>query len=54
MQAYVAIDVHRRRSQIAVLDESGRTAANRNVGNGREAVLGVIGDLPVDTPLAFE
>jgi transposase len=54
MQAYVGIDVHRRRSQIAVLDESGRTAVNRNVGNGRETVLGVIGDLPMGTPVAFE
>jgi hypothetical protein len=54
MQAYVGIDVHRRRSQIAVLDESGRTAVNRNVVNGRETVLGVIGDLPTGTPVAFE
>ncbi|MFE6555167.1 IS110 family transposase [Streptomyces sp. NPDC057746] len=54
MQAYVGIDVHRRRSQIAVMDESGRTAVNRNVPNGRETVLGVIGDLPVGTPVAFE
>ncbi|GGZ25904.1 hypothetical protein [Streptomyces poonensis] len=54
MEAYVGIDVHRRRSQIAVLDESGRTAVNRNVPNGRETVLGVIGDLPVGTPVAFD
>jgi len=54
MQAYVGIDVHRRRSQIAVIDDSGRTAVNRNVPNGRETLLGVIGDLPVGTPVAFE
>lgn len=54
MQAYVGIDVHRRRSQIAVMDEGGRTAVNRNVPNRRETVLGVIGDLPVGTPVAFE
>lgn len=54
IQVYVGIDVHRRRSQIAVMDESGRTAANRNVRNGRETVLGVIGDLPVGTPVVFE
>ena len=54
MQAYVGIDVHRRRSQIAVMDEGGRTTVNRNVANGREAVLGVIGDLPAGTPVAFE
>ncbi|MDQ1032535.1 transposase [Streptomyces umbrinus] len=54
MQAYVGIDVHRRRSQIAVTDEGGKIAVNRNVPNGRETVLGVIGDLPVGTPVAFE
>jgi transposase len=54
MKAYVGIDVHRRRSQIAVMDEGGRTAVNRNVPNGREPVLGVIGDLPAGTPVAFE
>ncbi|MFE0134995.1 IS110 family transposase [Streptomyces sp. NPDC059037] len=54
MKAYVGIDVHRRRSQIAVMDEGGRTAVNRNVSNGRETVLEVIGDLPVGTPVAFE
>jgi transposase len=36
------------------MDESGRTAVNRNVPNGRETVLGVIGDLPVGTPVALE
>ncbi|WP_191971898.1 IS110 family RNA-guided transposase [Streptomyces luteolifulvus] len=54
MSAYVGIDVHRRRSQIAVMDERGRTAVNRNVPNGRESLLGVFGDLPVGTPVAFE
>ncbi|MBD0746685.1 transposase [Streptomyces sp. CBMA152] len=54
MKAYVGIDVHRCRSRIAVMDEDGRTAVNRNVPNGRETVLGVIGDLPVGTPMAFE
>jgi HAD superfamily hydrolase (TIGR01493 family) len=51
MQAFVGIDVHRRQSQIAVMDEGGRTVVNRNVPNGREAVLGVIGD---DFVLSFE
>ncbi|MFJ8532873.1 IS110 family transposase [Streptomyces sp. NPDC093591] len=54
MQAYVGIDVHRRRSQIAVMDGGGRTAVNRNVPNGRETLREVIGDLPVGTPVAFE
>jgi transposase len=41
-------------SQIAVTDEGGKIAVNRNVPNGRETVLGVIGDLPVGTPVAFD
>ena len=32
----------------------GRPAVNRNVPNGRERVLGVIGGLPTGTPVAFE
>ncbi|MER6126674.1 IS110 family transposase [Streptomyces sp. NPDC001795] len=54
MQAYVGIDVHRRRSQIAVMDGAGKVAVNRNVPNGRDTVLGVIGDPPSGTPVAFE
>ncbi|MFE2068922.1 IS110 family transposase [Streptomyces sp. NPDC059467] len=54
MQAHAGLDVHHRRSQIAVMAEGGRTAVNRNVSNGRESVQAVIGDLPVGTPMAFE
>ncbi|WBP84671.1 IS110 family RNA-guided transposase [Kitasatospora cathayae] len=54
MSVYVGIDVHRKRSQIAVLDEEGTVRVNRNVPNGVETVLGVIGDLPIGTPVAFE
>ncbi|MFG2919857.1 IS110 family transposase [Kitasatospora sp. NPDC048298] len=54
MSVYVGIDVHRKRSQIAVIDENGAVRANRNVPNGVETVLGVIGDLPIGTPVAFE
>jgi transposase len=54
MQTYVGIDVHRRRSQIAVMDSGGQVAVNRNVPNEREPLLEVIGDLPLGTPVAFE
>jgi len=54
MQTYVGIDVHRRRSQIAVMDSGGQVAVNRNVPNGREPLLEMIGDLPLGTPVAFE
>jgi len=54
MSVYVGIDVHRKRSQVAVVDEGGEVLANRNVPNGVESVLGVIGGLPPGTPVAFE
>jgi transposase len=54
MSVYVGIDVHRKRSQLAVVDQDGEVLANRNVTNGMEPILAVIGDLPVGTPAAFE
>jgi transposase len=54
MSVYVGIDVHRKRSQVAVAGESGKVLANRNVPNGVEPILGVIGGLPPGTPAAFE
>jgi transposase len=54
MSVYVGIDVHRKRSQVAVIDANGEVLANRNVPNGVEPILGVIGGLPLGTPAAFE
>src|SRR5215470_9212278 len=54
MSVYVGIDVHRKRSQVAMVDESGEVLANRNVPNGVEPILKVIGGLPPGTPAAFE
>jgi transposase len=54
MSFYVGIDVHRKRSQVAVIDGEGQVLANRNVPNGTETILGVIGGLPPGTPTAFE
>ena len=34
MSVYVGIDVHRKRSQVAVIDQGGEVLANRNVPNG--------------------
>jgi transposase len=48
------IDVHRKRSQVAVIDQDGQVLANRNVPNGVEPILGVIGGLPPGTPAALE
>ena len=54
MSVYVGIDVHRKRSQVAVIDGDGGVLANRNVPNGAEPILKVIGGLPSGTPAAFE
>jgi transposase len=54
MSVYVGIDVHRKRSQLAVIDAKGEVLVNRNVPNGVEPILKVIGGLPPGTPAAFE
>jgi hypothetical protein len=54
MSVYVGIDVHRKRSQVAVVTEDGAVQVNKNVVNGSEPFLGLIGDLPAGTPVAFE
>jgi hypothetical protein len=46
--------VHRKRSHVAVIDARGEVLANRNVPNGVEPILKVIGGLPPGTPAAFE
>ena len=54
MSVYVGIDVHRKRSQVAVVTEDGTVQLNKNVVNGSEPMLRLIGDLPPGTPVAFE
>jgi transposase len=54
MSVYVGIDVHRKRSQVAVVTEDGMVQLNKNVVNGSEPFLRLIGDLPSGTPVAFE
>jgi len=54
MSVYVGIDVHRKRSQVAVVTEDGTVQLNKNVVNGSEPMLRLIGDLPPGTPAAFE
>jgi transposase len=46
--------VHRKRSQLAVIDAKGEVLVNRNVPNGVEPILKVTGGLPPGTPAAFE
>ena len=54
MSVYVGIDVHRRRSRVAVVTEDGTVQLDKNVVNGSEPFLRLIGDLPSGTPVAFE
>jgi transposase len=54
MSVYVGIDVHRKRSQVAVVTEDGKVQLNKNVVNGSTPFLQLIGDLPPGTPVAFE
>jgi hypothetical protein len=54
MSVYVDIDVHRKRSQVAVVTGDGTVQLNKNTVNGVEPILRLIGDLPSGTPVAFE
>ena len=54
MSACVGIDVHRKQSQVAVINEGGEVLTNRNVPNGVRPIPGVIGELPAGTPAAYE
>ena len=53
MSVYVGIDVHRKRSQVAVVTGDGTVQLNKNVVNGSEPMLRLIGDLPAGTPVAI-
>jgi transposase len=54
MEVYVGMDVHRKRSQIAVLDQHGVQVLNRNLPNDPAELLTVLGGLASGTPVAFE
>jgi hypothetical protein len=54
MSVYVGIDVHRKRSQVAVVTGEGTVQLTKNVVNCSEPFLRLIGDLPPGTPVTFE
>ena len=54
MSVYVGIDVHRKRSQVAVVTEDGQVQLNKNVANDSGPMLRLIGDQPAGTPVASE
>jgi hypothetical protein len=54
MTVSVGMDVHRKRSQVAVVDDAGIQQRNRNVPNHPTKLVPILGALPPGTPVAFE
>src|SRR6266536_1903287 len=54
MTVYVGMDVHRKRSQVAIVDQAGAVQRNRNVPNDPAELQPILGRLPAGTPVAFE
>jgi hypothetical protein len=54
MSVYVGMDVHRKRSQVAIVDDAGAQQRNRNLPNDPAKLVPVLGALPPGTPVAFE
>jgi transposase len=54
MTVYVGMDVHRKRSQVAIVDEAGVQQRNRNVPNDPAKLVPILGALEPGTPVAFE
>ncbi len=51
---YVGMDVHRKRTQVAILDEEGVEVCNRNVPNDPGELTAILGELEPGTPVVFE
>ena len=54
MNVEVGMEVHRKRSQIAVLDAAGGVQRNRNLPDDQVKLVPVFGVLPPGMPVAFE
>jgi Transposase len=54
MSRYVGMDVHRKRSQIAIVNNAGDEQRNRNVPNDPTKLAPILGALAPGTPVAFE
>jgi transposase len=54
MNVYVGMDVHRKRSQVTIVDDAGVPQRNRNLANDPAKLIPVLGALPPGTPVAFE
>lgn len=51
---YVGMDVHRKRTQVAILDDRGEQLVNRNVANGSAELTEILASVGDGTPAAFE
>ncbi len=51
---YVGLDVHRKRTQVAIVDERGQEVVNRNVPNDPGELTALLGALQAGTPVVFE
>ena len=54
MTVYVGMDVHRKRSQVAIVDDAGAQQRNRNLANDPAKLVPILGALAPGTPVAFE
>ncbi|HEU5002603.1 MAG TPA: IS110 family transposase [Actinomycetota bacterium] len=54
MKVYTGIDVHRYRSQVAIVDEQGIEVSNRNYDNASPEFRDALDELDPGTPVAFE
>ena len=54
MSVYVGMDVHRKRSQVAIVDQAGAVQRNRNVPNDPAELQPILGGLSAGTPVDFE
>jgi transposase len=51
---YVGLDVHRKRTQVAIMDATGAVLTNNNVANDPGELMPVLAGLEPGTPVAFE
>jgi transposase len=51
---YVGMDVHRKRTQVAIMEEDGTEILNRNVSNDPAELSPLLGTLEPGTPVVFE
>lgn len=51
---YVGMDVHRKRTQVAIMQEDGTEMLNRNVANDPAELSPLLGTLEPGTPVVFE